>query len=69
MISQLKFLLNIFLSTTTVIVQSFPKEAVVNPDKNETDYIAQSHQCVKLPMGKYKNTGARRKAKDAGKKL
>jgi len=27
-------------------------EAAIIPDKNETDYIAQYHSGVKLPMGK-----------------
>jgi hypothetical protein len=56
MISQLNFLLNIFLSALTVIIQCcFPK-AAVNQVKNETDYIAQYHCCVKQPMGKIKKT-------------
>jgi len=52
MISQLKFLLNILLSTNTVIIQSFLAEAAVIGIKNETDYIAQYDNGVKLPMGK-----------------
>jgi hypothetical protein len=51
MIGQLKFLLDIFLSTNTVIIQFCLVKAAVNPDKNETDYIAQYLRCVKEPMG------------------
>ncbi|KPK27369.1 MAG: hypothetical protein AMJ61_05990 [Desulfobacterales bacterium SG8_35_2] len=51
MISQLKFLLDIFLSANTVIIQ-FYLMAAVTPDKNETDYIVKYNESVKLPMGK-----------------
>jgi hypothetical protein len=52
MISQLKFLLNILLSTNTVIIPFFLTEAAVIRDKNESDYIAQYDNGVKQPMGK-----------------
>jgi hypothetical protein len=47
MISQLEFLLDMFLYFLC-INQSFPVEAAVNPDKNETDYIAQYNKGVKI---------------------
>jgi len=47
MISQLKLLLKILLSTNTVIIQLCLVEAAGNPGKNETDFIAQYRECVK----------------------
>jgi transposase InsO family protein len=46
MISQLKLLLKILLSTDTVIIQFCLVEAAGNPGKNETDFIAQYRECV-----------------------
>jgi len=51
MISQLNSSSVYFYLSTNFIVFCFTEAAVI-PDKNETDYIAQYHDGVKLPMGK-----------------
>jgi len=53
MIGQLKFLLIYFFKAVFLLNSSY-LEAVVIPDKNETDFIAQYHHSVKHPMGKIK---------------